>query len=81
MAASMSADVLVRSRPSSPTTVEYVVADADSGQRLGGPFVSLQEALHCAREQSIAAGRILYEPLDERGRVVGSPLLLQALLA
>ena len=81
MAASMSADVLIRSRPSSATTVEYVVADAASGQRLGGPFASLQEALTCAREQSIAPGRILCESLDQRGRIVGSPMLLQALTA
>jgi hypothetical protein len=71
-------DMVIRSRLAAAGT-EFVVVDGKSHHVIGGPFAALTDAISFALGKAKPSGRrIMYEAIDERGRVISAPMLIKA---
>lgn len=66
----------IRSRLASGAT-EFVVFAAGAEDPIGGPFISLHDAVTFALTQDAHPLELYYEAFDERGRALGAPLRLR----
>jgi hypothetical protein len=76
MAQASDQDVIIRSRLVVGST-EFMVVERQSSRTIGGPFPALTDALGFALLHLAAPGKVLYQALDERGRITGEPMVLR----